>query len=63
CMSAAAGLAHLAADRFTVADLCVASVLNWARPAAALMQSSPLTLAWLQRCMARPAYLKVRENG
>ena len=22
-----------------------------------------LTLAWLQRCMARPAYLKVRENG
>ncbi len=59
----AAGLAHLAADRFTVADLCVASVLNWARPAAALMQSSPLTLAWLQRCMARPAYLKVRENG
>jgi glutathione S-transferase len=38
-------------------------VLNWARPAAALMQSSPLTLAWLQRCMARPAYLKVRENG
>jgi glutathione S-transferase len=59
----AAGMAHLAAERFTVADLCVASVLNWSRPAAALMQASPLTHAWLQRCMARPAYLKVRENG
>jgi glutathione S-transferase len=59
----AAGMAHLAAERFTVADLCVASVLNWARPAAALMQASPLTHAWLQSCMARPAYLKVRENG
>ena len=59
----AAGMAHLAAERFTVADLCVASVLNWSRPAAALMRSSPLTHAWLQRCMARPAYLKVRENG
>ncbi|MGE0100256.1 MAG: glutathione S-transferase family protein [Hydrogenophaga sp.] len=59
----AAGLAHLAAQRFTVADLCVASVLNWARPCATLMKANPLTHAWLLRCMARPAYLKVRENG
>ena len=59
----AAGMAHLAAARFTVADLCVASVLNWARPAPALLQGHPLTRAWLARCMARPAYLKVRENG
>ncbi|WP_439518545.1 glutathione S-transferase family protein [Hydrogenophaga sp.] len=59
----AAGQAHLAGERFTVADLCVASVLNWARPATALLQAHPLTLAWLVRCMARPAYLKVRENG
>lgn len=57
------GKAHLAAARFTVADLCVASVLNWARPATALLQAHPLTHAWLLRCMARPAYLKVRENG
>lgn len=59
----AAGMAHLAAARFTVADLCVASVLNWARPATALMQAHPLTHAWLARCMGRPAYLKVRETG
>ena len=58
----AAGLEHLAAERFTVADLCVASVLNWARPATGLMRANPLTHAWIVRCMARPAYLKVRET-
>lgn len=50
------GQAHLAAERFTVADLCVASVLNWARPARALMAANPLTHGWLHRCIARPAY-------
>jgi glutathione S-transferase len=58
-----AGQAHLAAARFTVADLCVASVLNWARPSRALMDAHPLTHEWIRRCMARPAYLAVRENG
>jgi len=58
-----AGQAHLAAARFTVADLCVASVLNWARPSRALMDPNPLTHEWIRRCMARPAYLAVRENG
>lgn len=58
-----AGQAHLAAARFTVADLCVASVLNWARPSRALMDDHPLTHDWIRRCMARPAYLAVRENG
>lgn len=51
----ARGWAHLAADRFTIADLCVASVLNWARPAHDLMQTHPLVHDWLVRCMARPA--------
>lgn len=58
-----AGQTHLAAERFTVADLCVASVLNWARPSKALMEANPLTHEWVLRCMARPAYLAVRENG
>jgi glutathione S-transferase len=58
-----AGQTHLAAERFTVADLCVASVLNWARPSNALMEANPLTHEWVLRCMARPAYLAVRENG
>ena len=60
---AAAGQPFLAAARVTVADLCVASVLNWARPAKALMDANPVTHEWLRRCMARPAYLAVRENG
>ena len=51
----AKGRAHLAAERFTVADLCVASVLNWARPAKALMEAHPLVHDWIVRCMARPA--------
>ncbi len=57
----AAGKAFLAAARFTVADLCVASVLNWARPSRVLMDANPLTHEWILRCMARPAYLQVRE--
>lgn len=56
-----AGQAHLAAARFTVADLCVASVLNWARPSQALMAAHPLTHDWILRCMARAAYVQVRE--
>lgn len=51
----AAGCDFLAAARFTIADLCVASVLNWARPARALMEAHPLTHAWIVRCMERPA--------
>lgn len=51
----AAGCDFLAAARFTIADLCVASVLNWARPARELMEAHPLTHAWIVRCMERPA--------
>jgi len=54
------GRTHLAAGRFTVADLCVASVLNWARPAKPLMEAHPLVHAWIVRCMARPAYLAAK---
>jgi glutathione S-transferase len=59
----AAGQTFLAAARFTVADLCVASVLNWARPSQVLMDAHPITHDWILRCMARPAYLQVREFG
>lgn len=59
----AAGHAHLAAARFTVADLCTAAVLNWARPAARLMAAHPLTHDWIRRCMERPAYTGLRRTG
>jgi glutathione S-transferase len=53
----------LAASRFTVADLCVASVLNWARPARGLMESHPLTHDWIVRCIERPAHQAVKSMG
>jgi len=58
----AAGQAHLAAARFTIADLCVASVLLWARASGPLMAAHPLTQAWLQACLARPAYRSVKRG-
>jgi glutathione S-transferase len=54
------GETHLAADRFTVADLCVASVLNWAHPARALFEGHSRVGAWLQACLDRPAYRALR---
>ncbi len=52
----ARGEAHLAADRFTVTDLCVASVLQWLRPARGLMAGYPLTGDWLKACVRRPEF-------
>lgn len=59
----AAGRAFLAADRFTVADLCAVSVVNWARPAKPLMSDHPLTHNWITRCIGRPAYQKAKQLG
>jgi glutathione S-transferase len=55
------GEVHLAADRFTVADLCVASVLQWLRPARGLMQAHPVTRDWIRDCVARPAFHKTQS--
>ena len=57
----ARGESHLAAARFTVADLCVASVLLWVRAARDLMAQFPLVSAWLQQCLSRPAYESLRH--
>lgn len=59
----ARGQAHLAAQRFTVADLCVASVLTWARPAPGLLADFALTDAWLHACVHRPALLQLRAQA
>lgn len=56
----ARGDAWLAGERFTVADLCVASVLAWAMPARELLAAHPLSAEWLQRCLARPAQQAMR---
>lgn len=52
----ARGEAYLAANRFTVADLCVASVAHWIRPAASLLAQYPAVATWLQACLARAAH-------
>lgn len=52
----ARGEAYLAANRFTVADLCVASVAHWIRPAASLLAQYPSVATWLQACLARAAH-------
>ena len=54
------GRTFMASERFTVADVTVASVVNWVRPATALMASLPRTQAWLQACLARPAYVRAK---
>ena len=50
---------YLLGDRFTVADLNVAAVLAWARAVAAPLSEFPLAAAWLDRCLARPAYRRI----
>lgn len=60
---AARGQAHLAADRFTVADVCVASVLAWVRPARELMAALPHTSRWVQACLDRPAHRALRGEA
>ena len=52
--------AYLAADRFTVADVCVASVVGWIRPAASLLAQYPAISSWLSLCLDRPAQAQAR---
>ena len=55
------GQPFLAAERFSVADLCVASVVTWARPAPGLLSQFPAVHVWLEQCLSRPAYLQARK--
>ena len=54
------GEAYLAANRFTVADVCVASVASWIRPAPGLLAQHPAVAAWLKVCLERPAHKRMR---
>jgi glutathione S-transferase len=50
----------LVADRFTVADLNVASVLLWIRDGRLDVSRWPRLNAWLERCTSRPALGRAR---
>ena len=52
---------HLLGNRFTVADLNVASVLAWARPAQIDMAAFPQVAEWLKNCAERPAASATRQ--
>lgn len=56
----AQGKAYLAANRFTVADICVASVASWIRPAGGFLAQYPSVSNWLQACVDRPAQKQAR---
>lgn len=46
----------LAADRFTAADLNVASIIEWARPGKFDLSPWPNISPWLDQCTGRPAF-------
>jgi glutathione S-transferase len=49
------GRDHLLGAQFTVADLNVATVLSWSRPANLDLSGTPQVQQWLKRCLSRPA--------
>lgn len=53
---------YLVGGRFTVADLNVAAVYSYAKPAPELFADTPYVLAWLDGALARPAAVAAR-NG
>ena len=52
---------YLLGDSFTVADLNVASVLSWARPARIDLGAVPKMADWFKRCADRPAARAARD--
>jgi glutathione S-transferase len=53
--------AYLLGNEFTVADLNVAAILSWARPARIDFAPFPKAADWLSRCALRPAAKAARE--
>ena len=52
---------YLIGDNFTVADLNVAAILSWARPARIDFGPFPQAADWLSRCALRPSARAARE--
>jgi glutathione S-transferase len=60
--SALEGREYLLGSSFTVADLNLASILSWSRPIKFDWTPFPNGGAWLDRCLARPAYKAARAT-
>ena len=52
---------HLAGSSFTVADLHVASILVWGKMGRLDLSAHSDVKRWLESCLGRPAYSRVRE--
>ena len=52
---------YLLGDKFTVADLNVASILAWARPAQIDFSAFPKVTEWSRNCAERPAARAARQ--
>src|SRR5438874_12705831 len=59
--SAVAAAPYLMGEHFTVADLNVASILSWARPARIDLGGVPKMADWFRRCSERPAARAARD--
>ena len=59
---ALAGREYLVGKNFTVADLNVASILTWGKMARLDMSAHPEAKRWLDGCLARSAYGRVRDR-
>jgi glutathione S-transferase len=60
--AARAGRTALVGGRFSVADLNVASVLAWLRVVGFSTDAAPQAGAWLDACLARPAFARARAR-
>lgn len=58
---ALAAAPYLLGARFTVADLNVASILSWARPARIDLSAVPKVEGWMTTCSDRPAARAARQ--
>jgi len=56
------GVARYTNTTFTVADLNLASICSWSKPIKFDFGPFPNADAWLDRCLARPAYKAARGN-
>jgi glutathione S-transferase len=57
------GREYLVGDSFTVADVNVASILAWGRMSRLNLSACSEVARWLDACLARPAYRRVRDQG
>ena len=59
--NALGGRDYLAGNSFTVADLNVAGILVWAKMARLDLSAYPELAQWLNACLSRPAYVRLRD--